>query len=354
MTKHSISYPFIDPAFLDALERTGAAAPAQGWSPVHWRDAELFLPLYLRDQSWGEFVFDQSWEQAYRRAGEHYFPKLVTAIPFTPVPGPRWRGALESVDALWAGVQQRVEQHQASGWHLLFPDQATREALVSLPLVSRQACHFRWNNRGYAHFDDFLAALNSRKRKMVRKERQQLAASRLHIEWRQGDAIPAHWWPEFYRCYAMTYLRRGQRPYLSLEFFLQLASSNLSSQIALAVAFDGEAMVAAAFYLFDQQNLYGRYWGAVQDIDGLHFELCYYQGIQFCIEQGLRRFDPGVQGEHKILRGFEPEITWSMHWLAEPRFHQAIEGFCEQEAKAVQAYQREARTLLPYRQEENG
>jgi len=346
------SYPFLQPAFLGALENTGAAAPAQGWQSCHWQQPDWFLPLYLRDQSWGEFVFDQGWEHAYRRAGLAYFPKLVTAIPFSPISGPRWRGTFPGADTFWEGMQARVAEHQASGWHLLFPDAATRTQLASLPLVSRQACHFRWNNRDYRSFDEFLGALTSRKRKMVRKERAQLAGQGLEIRWCAGAEIPAHWWPQFYRCYAMTYLRRGQRPYLSLEFFQQLAASELADQIALAVAMRGEEMLAAAFYLFDAHQLYGRYWGAVQDIDGLHFELCYYQGIEFCIARGLSRFDPGVQGEHKILRGFEPEITWSLHWLADGRFQRAIADFCEQEARAVQAYQREARCLLPYRQVE--
>ncbi len=349
MTKRS-SYPFLNAEFLAALEHTGAAGPAQGWRPLHWQDDDWFLPLYLRDQSWGEFVFDQSWAQAYARAGLNYFPKLVTAIPFSPVPGPRWRGELGDPQAFWRAMQVRMAAQRVSGWHLLFPDQSTREQLAELPLVSRQACHFRWNNRDYQHFDDFLAALNSRKRKMVRKERAQVAALGYDILWRSGDQIPAHWWPQFYRCYAMTYFRRGQQPYLSPAFFQQLAQSSLSSQLALAVAMRGEDMLAAAFYLFDEQQLYGRYWGALEDIDGMHFELCYYQGIQFCIEQGLQRFDPGVQGEHKILRGFEPEITWSLHWLQDVRFRDAVARFCQQEAEAVRAYQQEARTLLPYRQ----
>lgn len=343
-------YPFMDAAFFAALEQSGAASAAQGWSACHLQDGDFFLPLYRRMHSWGEFVFDQGWAQGYQRAGLDYYPKLVTAIPYTPVPGPRWRGELHDARALWQQLQDSVAAHGASGWHLLFPDHQTRDALAGLPLVERQACHFRWNNRGYASFDDFLAALVSRKRKNIRKERAAVAQTGLRIEWRQGADIPADWWTPFYHCYAMTYYQRGQQPYLPPDFFRQLAASPLAAQLALAVAFNGDDMIAAAFYLFDDASLYGRYWGSVADVDGLHFELCYYQGIEFCIRQGLQRFDPGVQGEHKILRGFEPEITFSLHWLADARFQRAITQFCEEEAEAVAAYQREARSLLPYRE----
>ena len=350
MTKQGFVYPFIQPDFLDALSSTGAATTEQGWSACHLQDADFFLPLWRRNHSWGEYVFDQGWEQGYRRAGLSYYPKLVTSIPFTPVPGPRWRGALHSAEQLWLQIRDSLDAQGASGWHLLFPDGHTREQLAGLPLVSRQACHFRWNNYGYGDFDDFLAQLTSRKRKSLRKERAGVNAHGLEIVCRQGEDIPDTWWQPFYHCYAMTYYKRGQHPYLPAGFFTRLASSSLASQLALVAAFAGGEMVAAAFYLFDDDSLYGRYWGCVREYDGLHFELCYYRGIELAIERGLRRFDPGVQGEHKILRGFEPEITWSLHWLRDQRFQGAIAQFCAEEARGVRAYQREARTLLPYRQ----
>src|SRR5690606_28236363 len=180
---------------------------------------------------------------------------------------------LKDARVLWQQVQESMATHAASGWHLLFPDDETREALAELPLVARQACHFRWNNRGYASFDDFLAALVSRKRKNIRKERAAILQTGLRIEWRQGADIPAEWWTPFYHCYAMTYYRRGQQPYLPPAFFRQLASSSLASQLALAVAFNGDEMIAAAFYLLAASRLYGRHWGSVADVDGLHFEL---------------------------------------------------------------------------------
>ncbi|MBQ0755201.1 MAG: GNAT family N-acetyltransferase [Gammaproteobacteria bacterium] len=347
-------YPFMESAFFDALQRSGGADESQGWRALHWQeprsDGDFFMPIYRRNQSWGEYVFDQGWEQGYRRAGLPYFPKLVTSVPFTPVPGPRWRGTLESPEALWRHVSESVAEQQASGWHLLFPDNSTREALAELPLVSRQACHFRWNNRDYTDFEGFLALLTSRKRKAIRKERLAVAAHGLDIRRASGADIPADWWPAFYHCYAMTYFKRGQKPYLRPEFFAHLVNSVLREQLTIVAAFSADQMIGAAFYLSDSETLYGRYWGCTAEYDALHFELCYYQGIELCIEKKLQRFDPGVQGEHKIFRGFEPEITWSLHWLADPRFHQAIGQFCQDEARSVQAYQQDARSILPYRE----
>lgn len=340
-------YPFLQPAFLDALAASGALADG-GWQAHHLVEGDLFLPLWLRHDSSGEFVFDHGWAHGAMRAGIPWYPKLVTAIPFTPVPGPRWRGEPDP-ERLWQGIGATLAATGAHSWHLLFPDDATRTALAELPLIPRQACHFRWYNRGYRDYDDFLAALTSRKRKSLRRERARAAAHGLDIRWVTGRDIPGDWWPAFWRCYAMTYHERGQRPYLPPAFFTRLAASPLADQLALAAAFRDGVMEAAAFYLFDDDCLYGRYWGCLRDYDALHFELCYHRGIEFCIAQDIARFDPGVQGEHKILRGFEPEITWSLHWIVEPRLRQAIAQFCEEEGRAVRAYRDAAREVLPYR-----
>ncbi|MCK0537262.1 GNAT family N-acetyltransferase [Alcanivorax quisquiliarum] len=352
-------YPFLRREWLLALAESGAvAAPGSnddrtGWHDISCRAGEGVLPLYRKAHSWGEYVFDHGWADAYARHGLHYYPKLVTAIPYTPVTGPRWRlpqGVSDAAGWLWPRIQEALAAHQASGWHLLFPDQAAAEALAELPLITRQACHFRWFNRDYQTFDDFLAALVSRKRKSLRRERQRVLEQGLTIQRAAGAAIPAHWWDVFYACYADTYLRRGQSPYLAPAFFRAIREQ-MGEQLMLTAAFadNPEQPVAMAIYLFDGQGLYGRYWGALQDYDALHFELCYYQGIEFAIEQQLALFDPGVQGEHKLLRGFEPVITRSLHHLVEPAFHQAVADFCEREAHAVLAYRDEARTLLPYR-----
>lgn len=305
------------------------------------------MPLFARSHSRGEYVFDFSWADAYHRHGLAYYPKLVTAVPFSPVVGPRWRGEL-AADTIWNGVQEALAVQQASGWHLLFPDQACRESLRELPLVERQACHFRWINRDYTDFDDFLASLQSRKRKNLRKERRRIMEQGLTITRHHSAQITAGDWAFFYQCYASTYMKRGQLPYLNEAFFSAVGES-LAGQILLVLARDGDRPVASALYFFDDQRLYGRYWGCLEERDCLHFELCYYQGIEFAIEQGLAEFDPGVQGEHKILRGFEPVITWSLHHLREPAFQRAIADFCREEALHVQRYRDEARTLLPYR-----
>ena len=346
------SYPFLELTFFQALQDCGAAAPQTGWSPCHVAQEQGWLPLYARTHSQGEYVFDFSWAEAYQRHGLAYYPKLVTSVPFTPVVGPRWRGQW-TAETLWQTVSEKMEEQQASGWHLLFPDQASREALEGLPLVSRQACHFRWFNGGYADFDDFLARFQSRKRKNVRKERRRITEQGIHMERRRGAQIQADDWAFFYRCYASTYLKRGQMPYLNEDFFSAIARQQ-GEQLMLVMAWDGNthAPIAAALYFFDDTQLYGRYWGCLQERDCLHFELCYYQGIEFAIEQQLQEFDPGVQGEHKILRGFEPVITWSLHHLREPAFQQAIADFCQEEARHVHGYQQEARSLLPFRRDE--
>ena len=342
-------YPFLAIPYLTALEDSGAVAAERGWQPRHLELEQGWMPLYLRNQSRGEYVFDFSWAEAYQRHGLAYYPKLVTAVPFTPVAGPRWRGSPDPA-VLWEGVRQQMAETGASGWHLLFPDQDCREALADLPLVARQACHFRWFNRDYADFDDYLGRFQSRKRKNLRKERQRVVEQGVTVERISGSAIRREQWRIFYQCYASTYLKRGQFPYLDEGFFLQLAQT-MASQIMLVLAYRGEQPLAAALYFQDSQQLYGRYWGCLEEVDGLHFELCYYQGIEHAIESGLQVFDPGVQGEHKILRGFEPVITWSLHHLREPAFQNAIADFCREEAEQVHRYREEAMTLLPFRKD---
>jgi uncharacterized protein len=348
----TLPYPFLAPALFDALEQSGAASAERGWTPHHLvSDGGFWMPLWLKSHNRGEYVFDHGWAEAYARHGLDYFPRLVSAVPFSPVTGPRWRGALD-LAMLRQQVETRLVQHGASSWHLLFPDAESVAELADWPLAHRLGCHFRWFNRDYPDFDAFLATLTSRRRKSIRRERLAAVQAGVDIQLRVGEEIPSHWWPDLYQCYAATYYKRGQRPYLPESFFVQLATSSLRSQIMLVVALRDERPVAMAFYLFDDRHLYGRYWGAVEEIDGLHFELCYYRGIEFCIARGLTEFDPGVQGEHKILRGFEPVITHSLHWMVEPAFHRAVTDFCQREAPLVQRYRQQARELLPFRKDE--
>ncbi len=358
-----LQYPFLRETFLDTLERSGSVHAATGWAPRHLRIerrgvTEAFMPLYLKDHSWGEYVFDWAWASAYQRYGLAYYPKLLTAIPFTPATGPRIRfapgvdrGALtrQLVDDAIA----RAETDGASSWHLLFPDAETRDHLDDPRLLTRTGIQYHWFNRDYGDFEEFLAAMISRKRKMVRRERRGVAAQGLSVDILEGAGISPELWDFFYRLYQHTYLKRsGSGGYLTRDFFLQLGEV-MPEQIMMAVAREGDEPVACALYFFDDETLYGRYWGCVREYDYLHFELCYYQGIDFAIRRGLARFDAGAQGEHKILRGFEPVLTRSLHWIAEPGFVEAIGRFVEEEAAHLARYQREARALLPYRESAN-
>ena len=349
MDRTPLPWPFLRREFLQALEDTGAVGEGTGWEPLHAPERYCGMPLYRKWHSMGEYVFDHAWAAGYERAGLAWFPKLVTAIPFTPVPGPRWTSSCgDPATAVEEVLREEVPLRDASGWHLLFPDADTCQALEGLPLVERRDCHFLWRNPGYADFEEFLAALQSRKRKNLRRERRRVREQGVEIRRAVGRDIPAHWWPPFYRCYATTYLRRMMRPYLSPEFFTRIADTMGEQLMMVAALVDGEPL-AFALYLFDDRCLYGRYWGTVRDMDALHFELCYYQGMEFCIERGLREFDPGIQGEHKLLRGFEPRITRSLHWLADSRMHRALETFCVEERAMVEEYRKNALRHLPYR-----
>ncbi len=354
--------PFFCAPFLAALEETGCVSPSQGWQPCHlWieRDGEplFYLPLYKKMHSWGEFVFDQSWANAYHRYGLNYYPKLVTAIPFTPSPGPRWwvrSGADEA--ALWQAARDYIDEllarGNASGWHLLFPQSDSLPVVDEEALVRRDT-QFHWRNQGYQQFDDFLAQMKSRKRKSIRRERTKVAEQGVTLQRRSGAELTEKDWIEFYACYCNTYHERGMNPYLTLEFF-QLVGRTMADNIMMVQAYrqvsGQERLIAAAICFFDDTTLYGRHWGALQEVDCLHFEACFYQGIEFCIERGLQRFDPGTQGEHKLLRGFEPVPTQSRHWIAHSAFRDAIADFLRAEIQHAERYREHAAEYLPYRE----
>jgi len=356
------AYPFLTPAFLDALEHSGSVGPGSGWQPQHLRiidgDGEqAFMPLYLKSHSWGEYVFDWSWADAYRRHGLDYYPKLLSAIPFTPATGPRIRFAPHTDQAplirqLSSQAIDLAREHKASSWHILFPDSdqmALLESVDEPSLMRRTGVQFHWFNQNYECFDEFLAALSSRRRKMIRRERRQVAEQDFTIEMVPGEAIDHRLWTFFYRVYHRTYLKRsGNAGYLTRDFFMALGE-NLPEQVTMAVARRSGDPVAAALFFHDATTLYGRYWGCEGEYDFLHFELCYYRGIDFAIEHDLRKFDAGAQGEHKILRGFTPVETHSLHWLAEPAFAEAVSRFLAHEQQQIAGYRDEAAELLPYR-----
>lgn len=349
--------PFFCAAFLKALEETGCVSPAQGWQPNHlWVESDgkavFYLPLYKKTHSWGEFVFDQSWANAYHRHGLPYYPKWVSAIPFTPSLGPRWWVKPGSdLDAVWhcaaEFIKTGLDQGVASSWHLLFAEDGSlprgdEEALV------RRDTQFHWFNHGYQSFDDFLGQMKSRKRKTMRRERSKVTEQGICLERRLGTELTAQDWIEFYACYCNTYHERGMSPYLTLEFF-QRIGRDLGQQIMMVRALRDERLIAAAICFFDDTTLYGRHWGALQEVDCLHFEACFYQGIEFCIEKGLLRFDPGTQGEHKLLRGFEPVATQSWHWIAHSAFRDAIADFLQAEVGEIERYREHAAEYLPFK-----
>ena len=352
-----LSYPFLRAEFLQALETSKSACTQTGWEPIHLKlgknGEQALMPLYLKDHSMGEYVFDYAWANAYHDNGLDYYPKLVTAVPFTPSVGPRVTGldnlTREDCGQLVDEVLAVAADTGASSWHLLFPDQQQLTLFEDERLLHRTGVQYQWNNRSYQSFDDYLASLNSRKRKMVRKERKDIAAQNIAIKVLEGEAIGPEIWQLFYMLYERTYAKRnGTRGYLTEAFFKEIATS-MPEQIAMAVAYQGDIPIACALYFFDQHTLYGRYWGSAGEFAYLHFELCYYRGIEFAIEKGLKRYDAGAQGEHKIIRGFEPITTHSLHWIEHLKFRQAIKRFTESEQRAIQQHIQQAKAILPFK-----
>jgi len=357
--------PFVQHAFLLALESSGCVSAQNGWQARHMmlmddKQPLAVMPLYAKIHSYGEFVFDWGWADAYARHGLDYYPKLITAIPFSPVAGPRvgvssTAVASEVFAALLNAVHQLAASENYSSWHLLFPGQRLQKALAEMKdegaFLHREAVQFHWFNRDYHGFDDFLATLRSSRRKNLKRERRLIAEQGVSIQRKTGAEITDEEWQGFYRCYVATYLKRsGHEGYLNRDFFDRLRQ-NMAGQLMLVVARRDNQVVACSLFLFDSKRLYGRYWGALQDISCLHFEACFYQGIEFCIERGLGEFDPGTQGEHKLMRGFEPVKSASYHWIADSRFRAAIADFLKQERRGTDAYQQQAETYLPYRKD---
>ncbi|SDG68363.1 hypothetical protein SAMN05216603_10329 [Pseudomonas benzenivorans] len=348
--------PFLRHAFLGALEDSGSVGAGSGWKPAHqlWLDAQgqpaAALPAYVKSHSYGEYVFDHAWADACRRAGIAYYPKLLGAIPFSPVSGPRLLGEPAAAARLLDELSASLARQGLSGLHINFTDEPADALLRGREgWLERLGCQYHWRNRGYRDFQDFLEALSSRKRKQIRKEREQVAGQGIDFDWREGHQLSEAEWDFVYLCYANTYHIRGQAPYLTREFFSLLAE-RMPAAIRLVLARQGGRAVAMAFSLLGGDSLYGRYWGCLAEFDRLHFETCFYQGMDYAIGQGLQRFDAGAQGEHKLIRGFEPVLTRSWHYLCHPGLRAAVADFLEQERVGVQDYAEGARGLLPYRQ----
>jgi predicted N-acyltransferase len=335
--------PFLQHAFLHALETTECVGAPIGWEPVHLAlfrgdRLEAAMPLYVKHHSWGEFVFDWAWADAYRRHGLDYYPKLVCCVPFSPVPGPR---LLAKNDADRAALIQAALKltHELgfSSFHILFPTEPDHAALNATSLLHRTGFQFHWNNAGYAHFDDFLAALTHDKRKKIRQERKKLAALGVTFRWVDGTESSDADWDHFLRCYADTYARHRSDPHLNRAFFMALRETMPDNLVLIMADKHGEP-VACSFCVKDGQRLYGRHWGTLEYVPGLHFETCYQQGIEYAITHGLQVFEGGAQGEHKLARGLVPTTTHSWHWLENAEFREAVDRFLERETDAISHY----------------
>jgi predicted N-acyltransferase len=357
------AHPFVRHEFLDALEATGCVGPDTGWIPAHLvvrdtsRNDQLVavVPQYLKTHSWGEFVFDWGWAQSYLRAGLEYYPKQLAAVPFTPVTGPRLLVASDRDTAalrteLAELLLQTARRAGASGAHVNFTLDADQAALEAAGFLRREDCRFLWRNRGYASFDAYLATFRADKRKKARRERRKVAEAGITFRTLRGEALDAAEWEVVFGFSERTFLLHGNAHYLNVPF-LQRVSRALPGQVVVKQAEQSGAPVAAAIFFVGGGGLFGRYWGSAGEIDSLHFEACYYQGIDYCIEQGLEFFDPGTQGEHKLARGFEPTRTTSAHWLEHAGFRDAVERYLERERAAVKQYIADARAHLPFHAE---
>jgi len=348
--------PTLTHAFLDSLHRTGCAAPKAGWRPRYltlWREGRLAgaVPLYLKAHSYGEYVFDWAWAEAYERHGVAYYPKLLAAVPFTPATGPRLLAEDEATRTRLAqALLAEAKRLRVSSLHVLFPSAEDGKALESEGCMVRSGVQFHWRNAGYRDFEDFLAALSHDKRKKIRQERRRVAEAGVGFRLVTGREAKASDWDFFNRCYERTYHEHRSTPYLNREFFGMLGE-RMPDNVLLVIAEQAGSPVAAALNLFSGSAMYGRYWGAMEFVPGLHFEACYYQAIGFAIGRGISLIEGGAQGAHKHARGFLPERTRSCHWLADPRFAQAVDDFLGREGDGINEYVGELADRSPFRKE---
>jgi predicted N-acyltransferase len=350
--------PFLRHEFLLALEDSGCTVPRTGWTVRHLviDDARGrpvgALPLYRKSHSRGEFVFDFSWANAYAQHGIPYYPKLLSAVPFTPVRGPR---LLVSPDAdvktttrlLTRAAIDYVRSERLSSWHVLFPTEDSAQGLAAADLILRRDCQFNFFYLAYYPFDGFFAIFTAEKRKNAKRERRRVAEAGIEFDTLHGGDLNAALWDAVYPFYADTFYRHGHDPYLNLDFFKRVAAS-MPERIMLKVARIGPERIAVAIFFVGDDALFGRYWGAGGNYHSLHFEACYYQGIEYCIEKKLQRFEPGTQGEHKVPRGFVPTLMSSAHFVADPRFAAAIRDFASREARGVDRYAAAVNEHVPY------
>ncbi len=356
-------YPFTRHEYLLALEQNHCLLEF-GWQPVYFliqQDQKLVAAIasYIKTNSYGELVFDHNWAQAYEHYGGSYYPKLVSAIPYTPATGPRFlihreitsQQQIQNLsNQLIKVVQQFCISNQLSGWHCLFEREAKFRELASDQLLLRYDCQYHWTNKNYQNFDDFLSSLSSRKRKNIKKERASVAAENLKIEQFYGDELSADQWCRVHQLYAGIFQRKYGTATLTKSFFQEIGQK-LKKRVMVILVFDDQKIIATSLFFISDTTLYGRLWGCDEYHNHLHFECCYYQGIEYCIKNGLQKFDPGAQGEHKISRGFLPTKTCSAHWFPDESFQQMIKHYLTQEEQYINDYCDEQNKKSPYRKD---
>jgi predicted N-acyltransferase len=355
VARQSDANPFLSYAFLHAMHESGSASEDTGWVPQYltlWRDDQLVgaLPLYLKWHSYGEYVFDWAWADAYRRHGLQYYPKLLSAIPFTPVSGSRLLAQDDDVQDTLIILLKTLQSSdgEVSSTHILYPPQEQAEALRKAGFMLRSSVQFHWTNDNYANFEEFLATLEQKKRKNIRAERRKVQEAGVTFRQISGKEATEADWHFFKRCYDHTYAMHGSSPYLNLDFFLRIGAT-MPQNILLIQAQRAGKPIASSLVIHDESTLFGRYWGGIEDIPCLHFETAYYQPLEFCINNKLKYFEGGAQGEHKMARGFLPQKTWSAHRLTHPAFADAVEEFLKQEAGGIDAYMDKLHDRNPFK-----
>ena len=346
--------PFEDFSYLRAMEQSNSASEKSGWIPDHLGEIKnkkliSFLPLYKKFNSYGEFIFDHQWANALNRAGRNYYPKLLTAIPFTPCEGDRIlaKDDKSKLNLIDAGIN-KMETEEIESWHILFPNESGKGVLRERYFVERYNYRFTWKNENFTDFDNFLSIFTSRQRATIRKERKSISKLDIKFKCKKHNEITDEDWDLFYVFYQKTYYERAQNPYLNKEFFKLI---NTANQIVKPVIFFAEIAgepIGASLCFEGEDTLYGRHWGATTKIKNLHFECCYYQGIEYCIKNNLKFFDPGVQGEHKIRRGFQPQLSSSFHYFLRDDFGQAVSDFCKAERTQIENYIEACKSYTPF------
>jgi hypothetical protein len=353
--------PTVNHVFLQALEESGSATARAGWAPQHlsFSDGSGHLvgvvPMYLKSHSYGEYVFDWGWADAYERSGGRYYPKLLCAVPFTPVPGPRLlvrpEAGEETRSHLIAGMVEFVRQRKLSSLHVNFPEAKDFEIFAEAGFLQRIGQQFHWTNQGYRDFEDYLAALNSRKRKAVKKERREALGGGIEVEVLTGADLNEAVWGAFYRLYLATSDRKWGSAYLTRRFFTMIGE-RMPEKIVLVMARRGGEYVAGAFNILGRDTIYGRNWGAYREYPFLHFECCYYRAIEFAIDRGLQRVEAGAQGPHKLQRGYLPVPIYSAHWIPDPNFRRAVASFLARERDMVERKIEHLAEFSPFRHED--